>query len=78
MTLKRLLEKRPVLAKVGMATHNKNRWLQAPASLLALSQKLLFMNQTGAAMGPQCSCTNQHSIRPSQSLFKHVPITGTA
>jgi hypothetical protein len=78
MTLKRLLKKRPVLAKVGMAAHNKSRWLQRPAVLLSLSQKLLIMNQTGTAMGPQRSSTDQYSIRPSQSLLKDPPITGTA
>jgi hypothetical protein len=35
------------------------------------------MNQTGAAMGSQRSCTDQRSIRPSQRLLKHLPITGT-
>jgi hypothetical protein len=78
MTLKRLVEKRPFLTKVGMAAHHKSRWLQGPAVLLSLSQQLWIMNQTGAAMGSQCSCTDQHSIRPSQSLLKHPPITGTA
>jgi hypothetical protein len=46
--------------------------------LLSLSQQLWIMNQTGAAMSSQCSSTDQHSIRPSQSLLKHAPITGTA
>tara|TARA_E500000081_G_scaffold80024_1_gene81489 strand:- start:1072 stop:1362 length:291 start_codon:yes stop_codon:yes gene_type:complete len=78
MTLNLLLKKRPLQTKIWAATHHESRWLQGPSVLLALSQKLLLMNQTGAAVGPQCSCTDQDSIGPSQSLLKHVPITSTA
>ena len=77
MTFKLLFKKRPLQTKVWAATHYESRWLCWLAVLFALSQKLLFMNQTGAAVGPQCSCTDQDSIGPGQSLLKNVPIART-